>query len=141
MLCAPARIDPPKEREVLSQLSSARIQGRLLWNGLLIRSSRCDDITDILRVCACAWAFISVPVPVLVPAWQLEDMEERVAAAEHQEQAARVELEGLLSAHDQLQGKWREASMEVALQSQRCIEVRSRASLRVCVCTRLHAGR
>ena len=53
---------------------------------------------------------------------QLSEMEEKVRKAELSEEEARNELQELLDAHDQLQGKWREASKEVAVQSQRYIE-------------------
>ncbi len=54
-------------------------------------------------------------------------------AAEAQEQSVRAELQELLGAHDDLQGKWRKASKDIAVQSQRCIEVYFDEFTYVCV--------
>ena len=52
----------------------------------------------------------------------LLQLEERVRLAEESEEASKAELASLLDAHDKLQSKWREASKEMATQSQRHIQ-------------------
>jgi len=53
----------------------------------------------------------------------LEEMQERVRRAEAAEESSKQELAQLLSAHDKLQDKWREASRDMAAQSQRSVSV------------------
>ena len=52
---------------------------------------------------------------------ELDEMMQRVQRAESSEADSKSELSELLSAHDQLQDKWREASRTMAAQSQRHI--------------------
>eukprot|EP00960_Hanusia_phi_P023430 691858-Hanusia_phi.AAC.1 len=52
----------------------------------------------------------------------LLQLEDRVRVAEESEEASKAELASLLDAHDKLQSKWREASREMATQTQRHIQ-------------------
>lgn len=62
---------------------------------------------------------------------QIEEMQERVKAAEESEGGSKSELASLLDAHDQLQGKWRAASKEMATQSARAVEEARAANVRL----------